>query len=130
MLGIKMMERMGMSQATTATTAGPAPKRVSTPERRRPDITFLVSLRPIGFYFSRNPQNLWIGRAGTEWSASPDSSRSKNFMSNFCSCPLETYNTRQPYFPLISYHCMQKSMMNNVRVSKIIRFRLRISNNV
>ena len=35
MLGMKMTERMGMSQAATATTAGPAPNRVNIPASKQ-----------------------------------------------------------------------------------------------
>jgi hypothetical protein len=34
MLGMKMTERMGMSQAAAATTAGPAPNRVNIPANK------------------------------------------------------------------------------------------------
>ncbi len=92
---------------------------------------YFLSLHEINwFYFSINPKNLLIGRAGTVMVSQIAVSKDPNTYVKFFSCPLETYNTRQPYFPLISYHCMQKSMINNVRVSKIIKFWLRISNNV
>jgi hypothetical protein len=113
MLGMKMMERMDMSQATTATAqrlANPSVQRLANPSVQRlanPSVQrlanaryeddgkdgyepgynchhsrpcseqseytckekarhYFLSLYEINwFYFSRNPQNLWIGRAGT-----------------------------------------------------------------
>ncbi len=121
MLGMKMMERMGMSQATTATShqlANPSVQRLANPSVQRlanPSVQrlanpsfqrlanaryeddgkdgyepgynshhsrpssekgentckekgrhYFLNLYEINwFYFLRNPQNLWIGRAGT-----------------------------------------------------------------